>query len=227
MRLLSKRIFDLFFSFCLIIIFFPIFIIVAIMIRLDSNGPIFFLQKRLKKNGEIFKIIKFRTMIINAEQIGTGLFNYKDDPRVTKIGKILRKTSMDELPQLINIFNGDMSFVGPRPAVSYELGEYNNLNENYKKRFTIKPGVTGLAQISGRNENDWDKKVELDNLYIDRFNKYGLLYDFIIIIKTLLNIISMRDIYEIQNESFKDLTPEKVAEMNNSRIINNAQRKDD
>jgi len=226
MKYLFKRLFDIIFSILLIIILFPIFILISIIIKIDSKGPVFFLQNRLKKNGKVFKIIKFRTMVLNAEKLGTGLFNYKDDPRVTKFGKFLRMTSIDELPQLFNILIGDMSFVGPRPPVSYELGEYKDLSETYKKRFSIKPGVTGLAQISGRNENDWDTKVKMDNLYIERFNKYGIFYDFFILLKTVIKIFTMRDIYEVKDDSLKELSPEQIAEVNNKKILESAKRKE-
>ena len=119
---------------------------------------------------------KFRSMIVDAEKMGAGLFNYKDDPRVTKVGKFLRKSSLDELPQLFNIFFGDMSVVGPRPCVTYELGDFETLNKKYKKRFQVKAGLTGLAQVKGRNDISWDEKVTYDNQYVDGFKKYGIRY---------------------------------------------------
>ena len=164
-NLVIKRTFDIVSSLILILILSPLWIIISIAIKCDSKGPIFFTQERRTKNGRIFKMLKFRSMIVNAENMGTGLFNYKNDPRVTRVGRFLRNTSIDELPQLFNIFFGQMSVIGPRPCVKYELGDYDTLNKRYKKRFTMKAGLTGLAQVKGRNDIDWDKKVNLIRLY--------------------------------------------------------------
>ena len=121
-----KRLFDIVSSGIAIIILIPLWIIIAIAIKKDSKGPIFFKQGRRTTNGKVFHMYKFRSMIVDAEKMGAGLFNYKDDPRVTKVGKFLRKSSLDELPQLFNIFFGDMSVVGPRPCVTYELGDFES-----------------------------------------------------------------------------------------------------
>lgn len=195
-NLFLKRVFDILASFLLIIILLPSFIIIGIVIKCDSKGPVFYKQKRLTKNRNVFLMYKFRTMIHNAENIGTGLYNYKDDFRVTVIGKYLRKLSIDELPQLINILKGEMSFVGPRPPVEYELGDIEKLSNLYKNRFKMKAGITGLAQINGRNEISWDEKVVFDNQYINLFQKDGLLIDFKIILITLWKVLTMRNIYE-------------------------------
>jgi len=130
----------------------PLWVLIAVAIKLDSRGPIFFKQERRTRNGRIFTMLKFRSMMVNAENIGTGLFSYDNDPRITRVGHFLRKTSLDELPQLLNVILGDISIVGPRPCVKYELGEYETLNKKYKKRFQVKGGITGLAQAKGRNE---------------------------------------------------------------------------
>ena len=172
-----KRIFDIFSSLFAILLLLPLWIIVAIAIKCDSKGPVFFKQERRTKNGRVFKMLKFRSMVVDAEKSGAGLFNYKDDPRVTKVGRFLRNSSIDELPQLFNIFKGDMSVVGPRPCVVYELGDFDTLNKRYKKRFEMKAGLTGLAQVKGRNDISWDEKVEYDNKYIDGFKKYGVFTD--------------------------------------------------
>ena len=129
-----KRVFDIISSGLAIIILIPLWIIVAILIKKDSEGPVFFRQGRRTKDGRVFQMLKFRTMVVNAESMGSGLFNYENDPRVTKIGRKLRDTSIDELPQLFNIFVGHMSVVGPRPCVTYELGDFDTLNKRYKKR---------------------------------------------------------------------------------------------
>ena len=106
---------------------------------------------------------KFRTMYVNSEKSGTGLYSFDDDPRITRIGSFLRRFSLDELPQLINVILGSMSLVGPRPPVTYELGPWNEYTPHMRKRFKVKPGITGLSQVSGRNTLDWDQKIKYDN----------------------------------------------------------------
>lgn len=219
MNLIIKRSFDLICSVIAMIILFPIFIIICIIIKIDSKGPILFKQNRRTKDGKVFKMYKFRSMVINAEKMGTGLFNYKDDPRVTKVGRILRSTSLDELPQLINVIKGEISIVGPRPCVVNELGEFDTLNKKYKKRFKVKGGITGLAQVEGRNENSWEEKVTLDNEYIDLFEKYGFLIDIKILCKTILNVFKRKNIYEKKfDKSVDDITASKLAEQEIIRI---------
>jgi len=152
MNRLLKRLLDIVCAALGLIFLLPSFIIIAVAIKIDSKGPVFFIQERRTKNGKIFKMYKFRSMIVDAEKSGTGLFNYENDPRVTKVGRFLRRTSMDELPQLFNVLIGDLSLVGPRPCVVYELGDFDTLNRKYKKRFSVRAGITGLAQVKGRNE---------------------------------------------------------------------------
>ena len=166
-NLFLKRAFDIFSTFFVVLLLTPLWIVVSIAVKCDSEGPVFFKQERRTKDGKVFKMLKFRSMVVNAENMGPGLFNYQGDPRVTKVGAFLRKTSIDELPQLFNIFIGQMSVVGPRPCVKYELGDFDTLNKKYKKRFEMKAGLTGLAQTKGRHDIAWDKKVELDNECID------------------------------------------------------------
>jgi exopolysaccharide biosynthesis polyprenyl glycosylphosphotransferase len=151
----------------------PLFAVVAIAIKLDSPGPIIFKQQRIGKDGEKFVMYKFRTMVANAEEIldklldeneATGpVFKIREDPRVTKIGKWLRKTSIDELPQLWNVLKGDMSLVGPRPPLPREVAEYN---EYQKQRLLVKPGITCYWQVNGRSNLSFDEWVELDIKYI-------------------------------------------------------------
>ncbi|MBR1676972.1 MAG: sugar transferase [Clostridia bacterium] len=208
-----KRTFDIFASIVTLIVLLPIFIVIAILIKCDSKGPVFFKQERRTKNGKIFKMYKFRSMVVDAEKDGAGLFNYKDDPRVTKIGRFLRNTSLDELPQLLNTARGDLSIVGPRPCVVYELGDFNTLNKKYKRRFEMRGGITGLAQIKGRNENSWDEKVTYDNEYIDKFRKYGVLFDIKIIFGTIGKVFKKKDIYEEKfDEDLSDVESAKRAE---------------
>ena len=158
-NLFIKRVFDIMCSFLALIILSPVFLVVAVAIKLDSKGPVFFSQKRLTRGRSEFDMYKFRSMYQNVEFSGTGLFNFENDNRVTRVGRFLRNSSIDELPQLFNILLGQMSFVGPRPPVVYELGDYQTLNRTFSKRFDMKAGITGLAQIRGRNDLPWDIKV--------------------------------------------------------------------
>ncbi len=199
-----KRVLDLIIAFALLILIFPVLLIISVLIKFSSRGPIFFIQKRIGKDMKEFDMYKFRTMIVDAEKMGTGLFSYQDDPRVTFLGKILRKLSLDELPQLINIIKGDMSCVGPRPAVTYELGNIDDFSENLKQRFSILPGVTGHAQINGRNDLSWEEKISLDLEYIKIYKKKGVMIDLKIILITLYKIISMEGSYEKKSNFHKD-----------------------
>lgn len=211
--LLVKRVFDIVSSGICIILLTPVWIVVAIMIKKDSQGPVFFKQGRRTKDGRVFQMLKFRSMVVNAETMGAGLFNYENDPRVTKVGRKLRDSSIDELPQLFNIFIGDMSVVGPRPCVTYELGDFETLNRKYKKRFRVKAGLTGLAQIKGRNDISWDEKVIYDNEYVDQFEKYGFLIDIKIGIESVFKAFKHDKIYENKiDESMNDAEAAKAEE---------------
>lgn len=188
-----KRILDIILSFIALIIFLPVFCVIAIAIKLGSKGTIFFLQDRLGKNGRVFKIIKFRTMVVNAEHIGDGLkIKSEDDKRITKIGKILRKTSLDEVPQLINVIKGDMSIVGPRPPVTYYPYKYEDYSEEQKKRFEVRPGITGLSQVKFRNSASWNERIEVDIEYV---KKVTFIRDLKIILKTAVKVFKKENIY--------------------------------
>lgn len=217
MSLFLKRVFDIVSSGILSIILLPIWIGVAIAIKLDSKGPVFFKQGRRTKGGRVFQMLKFRSMVVNAEQMGTGLFNYENDPRVTKVGRFLRNTSIDELPQLFNILKGDMSVVGPRPCVTYELGDFDRLNTKYKKRFQVKAGLTGLAQVKGRNDISWDEKVTYDNEYVDLFQKKGILIDIRILLESVIKVFKKENIYE--NKTDSAMTDEEAAKFEEEEII--------
>ena len=178
---LIKSLFDLLFSFLFLFSFLPFFLIISLLIKLSSRGPIFFLQKRIGKNNIPFKCIKFRTMHPEAKDILENLLikdlelrrefeethKIKNDPRVTPIGKFLRKTSLDELPQFINVLRGEMSIIGPRPIVKEEKKKYG---KNFKKVSLIKPGITGLWQVSGRNNLTYKRRVLLDLNYVENYN---------------------------------------------------------
>ena len=212
-----KRAADIILSLAALLILSPVIVFCAIWVKVDSEGPVIFRQARLTKGGRIFKMLKFRSMVQNAEKQGTGLFNYEDDPRVTRCGRFLREHSLDELPQLINILKGDMSIVGPRPCVVYELGDYETLNRRFKKRFEVVAGLTGYAQIQGRNELEWDKKVDFDNHYIDLYRHWGIVLDIYIMIRTIIGILRHTDIYE--NKIEEDISNQLSAELAQARVI--------
>lgn len=215
--LVIKRLFDIVSSGILIILLTPVWIVIAVAIKCDSKGPVLFKQGRRTKDGKIFQMYKFRSMVVNAEQMGAGLFNYENDPRVTKVGRKLRDSSLDELPQLFNIFKGDMSVIGPRPCVTYELGDFDTLNKKYKKRFEVKAGLTGLAQIKGRNDISWDEKVTYDNQYVDLFNRHGFLADIRIGIESVFKAFKHDKIYE--NKADETMNDEEAAKAEEAEII--------
>ncbi|MDT8860313.1 sugar transferase [Alkalihalobacillus sp. MEB130] len=194
LNLFFKRLIDFFGSLIGVIFFFPILVIIALSIKLTSKGPVFFKQERLGMNGKVFKIIKFRTMVVNAEKIGDGLtVKNNNDNRITKVGKTLRATSLDELPQLFNVIAGQMSLVGPRPPVTYyPYDGFENYPDWAKKRFTVRPGVTGLTQVTVRNSVSWDDRITVDNKYIDAFNVW---FDIKIIFQTVIKLLKSENIY--------------------------------
>ncbi len=195
-----KRLMDICISIVAIVLLSPLLLLISLLIKVDSKGGVIFSQERIGKDGAYFLMRKFRTMVKDAEEVGTGLFSYEDDPRITKIGRVLRVTSLDELPQLWNVLWGTMSIVGPRPPVTYELGNYAEFSPRLKSRFQVKPGVTGLAQISGRNDLDWPEKIEFDLEYISLLEKYGFVFDLFIILKTVGVVFKMKDTVEKENK---------------------------
>ena len=189
LNLALKRALDVICSAIGLVVVSPFMLVIAVLVKLSSRGPVFFKQERLGKNGKVFKIIKFRTMVVNAEKIGTGVkIASKNDPRITKVGHFLRATSMDELPQLVNVLKGDMSLVGPRPPVTYHpYNGYDNYPEWAKKRFTMRPGMTGLVQVSTRSKASWDDRIRIDLEYIDRFS---VLFDIKILLDTIKTVLA-------------------------------------
>jgi exopolysaccharide biosynthesis polyprenyl glycosylphosphotransferase len=195
-NLFAKRLLDLAVSATAIIILLPLWLIIPIMIRMDSPGPAFFAQERVGKNGRRFKMFKFRSMVQDAERLKASLaqlnemdgpvFKIKADPRITKMGRFIRKTSIDELPQLFNVFLGDMSLVGPRPPIPSEVAQYGLWQ---KKRLSVKPGITCLWQISGRNEIKFNEWMRLDRQYIDN---WSLVLDLKILFKTAFVVFSRK-----------------------------------
>ncbi len=186
----TKRLIDIAGALAGLILLFPLFIIIAILIKKeDSKGPVFFKQIRVGKNEKEFHMFKFRSMVSDAEEkllellqfneIEGAMFKMKEDPRITKIGKFIRKTSIDELPQLWNVLKGDMSLVGPRPPLPREVAEYNNY---HKQRLLVTPGCTGLWQVSGRNHMTFEEMVKLDIQYI---SERSVFFDIKIIFRTI------------------------------------------
>lgn len=204
MYLVVKRTIDTLIACVMLVILSPVLIIVAIAVKLDSKGPAIFKQERIGKDFKPYKMWKFRSMVVNAQNMGTGVYSFAGDPRITKVGRILRKTSLDELPQLWNIIKGEMAFVGPRAPVVGHFPAWEELNEAYRRRFTILPGITGLAQVTGRNELPWDEKVKYDNIYIDKINKYGIFYDIKMWFMTFIRVLSMSDVEETQENMDKN-----------------------
>ena len=186
-----KRIVDFIVALTALIVSSPFFLLTAVLIKIDSKGAVFFKQERLGKNGKIFKIWKFRTMIENAENFGLGLASAEDDYRVTKIGKFLREWTLDELPQLINILRGEMSLVGPRPLPRYP-NQDGFLNELWQKRLSIKPGLICLVDIKGRGLVPWKKRLEYDVWYVDN---HSLWIDLKILIVGFFAVLSRKGVY--------------------------------
>ena len=196
-----KLFLDIIISFFLIIFLIPVFFVIALLVKFSSRGPIFFSQKRIGRFNKTFKCIKFRTMHVESKDILEKLLSENEelriefdkkhklsnDPRITPIGKFLRKTGLDELPQLINIIKMDMSFIGPRPIVQNEVKKYG---DNFTKVFSIRPGISGLWQGSGRNNLTYKRRVEIDVIYIDN---YSLIMDLRIIIRTFGVILFPKD----------------------------------
>jgi len=195
-----KRVIDIILSIAALVVLSPLFLLLALGVKLSSHGPVFFVQLRVGRYGRYFHFYKFRSMYVDAEkrkqdllsqnQSSDGvIFKMKNDPRITPLGKILRKTSMDELPQFLNVLFGDMSLVGPRPPLPSEVAQYT-LED--RKRLDIKPGLTCLWQIKGRSDIPFKEQVGLDKMYIQ---SQSLWTDFLILLKTIPTIISGRGAY--------------------------------
>lgn len=182
MYLKFKRLFYFFISFAILLLLFPLFIIVAVLIKLDSKGPIFYLQSRVGENGRVFRIYKLRTMT-NKERDPNVKQTYLQDPDITRIGGLLRRFKIDELPQIWNVFIGDMSLVGPRPALP---SLYEKFGEIAKKRCEVRPGMTGWAQVNGNIYLPWEERLCLDREYVDRMS---FMLDLRILVKTVAIVL--------------------------------------
>lgn len=185
-----KRFLDVTASFLGLVLLSPLLLAVSILIKIDSRGPVIFCQKRIGRNGKVFEIYKFRSMCVGAEKTGSGVYSGKGDARVTRIGKILRATSIDELPQLLNILKGEMSFVGPRPPLTYHPWKYEEYTDFQKRMFEVRPGITGWAQVNGRKDVEWHKRIELNVWYVDHMS---LLLDIKIMFMTAFKVLTNAD----------------------------------
>ena len=212
-----KRFFDFIISFIAIVVLAIPMLLVAIIIKIDSKGPVIFKQERIGRNGKVFFIYKFRSMCVGAEKTGSGVYSGKNDSRVTKVGKIIRATSIDELPQFFNILKGDMSFVGPRPPLTYHPWKIEEYTPEQKRMFEVRPGVTGWAQINGRKGVEWNKRIELNVWYVDHVS---LWLDIKILFKTVIKVFKNEDnvnvgaTVEKKTDNAQEKTIEAVSEEN-------------
>lgn len=184
-RSFLKPFFDTFFAFILLAMLIPLFLVIFVIFKIDSKGPLFFLQKRAGKNGHEFYLYKFRSMIDRPRKVEREI--YKNNKEVTRIGHFLRRYKIDELPQILNIIKGDMSIVGPRPCM---VDQVKDLNEDGKKRLLVKPGLTGLAQINGNIYLSWEERWKYDRYYVENLN---FLLDLSILVKTVLIVLKGED----------------------------------
>ena len=208
-----KRVFD--FTLALValaILWFPM-LIIAIAVRLDSKGPVLFKQVRLGRGGKEFHIYKFRSMCVGAEHTGSGVYSGKTDARVTRVGKLLRATSLDELPQLFNILKGDMALIGPRPPLTYQpwpIGEYT---DEQHRMFDVRPGITGWAQVNGRKEVEWHRRIELNVYYVDHVSFFlDVKIFFLTFIKVLRNEDNVNSTETLVKEPAQAQTEDAVKE---------------
>jgi lipopolysaccharide/colanic/teichoic acid biosynthesis glycosyltransferase len=161
----AKRVADLAGSVLALAILSPVFLALAAAIRLETPGPVLYRQERVGFRGRSFELLKFRSMVVGAETMGAGVLVEKVDPRVTRVGRLIRRLSVDELPQIVNVLRGEMSFIGPRPALPYQVAQYD---ERQRGRLAVRPGITGWAQVNGRNSIPWDERIRLDLEYVSR-----------------------------------------------------------
>ena len=190
MYLWFKRFCDVVVSGVALVVLSPFLLVTAVLIKLESRGPVIFRQERLGVRGVPFKIYKFRSMCVGAEKQGTGVYSFKGDKRVTRVGRFIRATSIDELPQLFNILKGDMSLIGPRPALTYHPWPYEQYTEHQKRMFDVRPGMTGWAQVHGRKEVPWPERIELNVYYVEHLS---LWLDMKIFFMTLFKVFMMAD----------------------------------
>lgn len=189
-RKFLKRAIDIILSALALLLLGWLMLIIAALIKLTSEGPVIFKQQRLGKGGKEFSMYKFRSMVVGAEKTGSGVYSGKGDARVTKIGKFIRATSIDELPQMLNILKGDMSLIGPRPPLTYHPWPIEDYTDEQRRMFEVRPGITGWAQVNGRKEVEWHKRIELNVWYVDHVS---FLLDLKIIFMTLFKVVTNAD----------------------------------
>ena len=185
-----KRFLDILISLTALVVLAVPMLIVAVIVKLESKGPAIFKQERLGRNGKVFMLYKFRSMCVDAEHTGSGVYSGKGDPRVTKVGRIIRATSIDELPQFINILKGEMSLVGPRPPLTYHPWPIEEYTDQQRKMFSVRPGVTGWAQVNGRKGVEWHKRIDLNVWYVEHIS---LWLDIKIFFMTFIKVLSNAD----------------------------------
>lgn len=200
-RFFLKRLFDIVISLLVIVLLSPVFIVTAIAIKLNSRGPVIFKQRRLGLDGKEFDIYKFRSMVQNAEHTGSGVYSGKGDARVTAVGRIIRATSIDELPQALNMLKGDMSLIGPRPPLTYHPWPISEYTPDQKRMFEVRPGITGWAQVHGRKDVEWHKRIELNVWYVDHVS---FLLDLKIFFMTIFKVATNADNENIGETVKKD-----------------------
>ena len=185
-----KRLLDIVLSVLGIVVCSIPMLIIAVAIKIDSPGPVIFKQKRLGYKGKVYEIWKFRSMCVGAEQTGSGVYSGKGDARVTRVGNILRKTSLDELPQFFNTLVGSMSFVGPRPPMTYHPWSWEEYTDEQRRMFDVRPGITGWAQVNGRKGVEWHRRIEMNVWYVDHVSFW---LDLKIIWLTVWKVVSNAD----------------------------------
>ena len=203
-RRFGKRAFDLAGATLALLVLSPLLVAAAAAIKLTSKGPVFYTQRRVGRGGRPFDVIKFRTMVVGAERMGTGVLVTKNDARVTTAGRILRTWSIDELPQLFNVLSGSMSAIGPRPGLPFQADQYT---PDQRRRLDVRPGISGWAQVNGRNSIPWDQRIRLDLEYIDRMSFW---LDCEIVFRTL-RIMLVREQQFADGEFFKAPAPDAPA----------------
>ena len=183
-----KRTFDIVLALLILLLLWPIFLLVALAVKIDSDGPVIFKQQRLGLNGRVFNLYKFRSMCVGAEK--GGVYSDNKDTRITKVGNILRKTSLDELPQAVNVLKGDMSFIGPRPPLTYHPWPIKEYSDEQLRMFEVRPGITGWAQVNGRKAVEWNHRIELNVWYVDNMS---LILDLKIFFLTFFKVLKNSD----------------------------------
>lgn len=201
-----KRFFDIAASLAAIVVLSPLMLVTAVAVKLDSKGPVIFKQERLGLKGKVFNIYKFRSMCCGAEHMGTGQYSFAGDERVTRVGKFIRATSIDELPQLVNVLKGEMSFIGPRPPLTYHPWDISEYTDEQLRMFEVRPGITGWAQVNGRKHTEWHERIRLNVYYVDNMS---LFFDIKILFLTFLSVLKNEN-----NENVTETVKGTAADIN-------------